>query len=59
MVYSFIHSIEELETICDTDAKNAIIECQVGNDMPLSWHNAIAEHNSKVKGSDFITVGLN
>ncbi len=44
-----ISNKKELKTITESDAKDAVIDCQIGSGMPTSLHNAIAEHNSKVR----------
>ncbi len=39
----------DLKNIAKADAKNAVIDCQMGSGMPISLHNAIAEHNAQIK----------
>jgi hypothetical protein len=42
---------KDLNKIGNTDAKDAIIDCQIGSGMSVSLHNAIAEHNAKVRSA--------
>lgn len=40
-----------LEKIIKGDAKNSIIECKIGDNMPILLHNIIAKHNLKINHS--------
>ena len=51
IVTTVIASKKDLNKIGKADAKDAIIDCQIGSGMPTSLHNAISEHNSKVRGA--------
>lgn len=49
IVTTTIASKKDLNKIGKTCAKDSIIQCQVGSGMSKSLHNAIAQHNLKVR----------
>lgn len=51
IIMAIVANKKDLNEICKTYAKDSIIDCQIGSEMPTSLHNAIAEHNSKVRGA--------
>lgn len=44
-----ISNNNDLKKIRTGDAKESVILAQIGSDMPIELHNAIAKHNSKVE----------
>ena len=46
-VITYITNLDDLYKI--TKEANSIIECRIGDNMPTYLHNAIYEHNKKVK----------
>lgn len=51
VITATIANKKDLAKITNKDAKNAIIDCKIGDNMPVALHNAIADHNSKVRGA--------
>jgi len=49
IVTTVIANKKDLNKIIKTEAKYAVIESKIGSGMSVSLHNAIAEHNSKVR----------
>lgn len=49
VIITTISNKKDLKKIVMGDAKNAIIDCQIGSGMSTSLHNAIGDHNSKLK----------
>lgn len=43
----------ELNELIKYGAKNSIIETRPSEGMPLTWHNQIAKHNSKIKQHNY------
>ena len=51
IVTTTIYNKKDLNKIGKEETKDSAIDCQIGSGMPISLHNAIAEHNSKVRNA--------
>ena len=46
---TFIGSLQELESFLNSVGKNATVETKISDDMPVLWHNKIADHNKNLE----------